>query len=270
MPTVEENKAIWDGSYHWRDGGNKWSESWGDPAMQWHATILPRIYRFVPTTTILEIGPGFGRWTAFLAGLCDRLILVDLSTQCINACRERFGEGGKISYHVNDGRSLAMVPDESVDFVFSYDSLVHAEADVLSEYLHQLARKLKPGGVGFFHHSNAGQYAAYFKVMGRVRRVRPLKFLFRLFGINLTYHKRALSMTAEAFQRMAADAGLCCLSQELINWRSPFLLDCHSVVARLDHQQPQACRRLENDRFMEEAELTARLAPLYSDFRPGR
>ena len=32
-----------------------------------------------------------------------------------------------ISYFVNDGRSLAMVPERSVDFAFSFDSLVHVD-----------------------------------------------------------------------------------------------------------------------------------------------
>jgi CheY-like chemotaxis protein len=36
-----------------------------------------------------------------------------------------------VTCFVNDGKSLAMLPDESVDFIFSYDSLVHAEADAV-------------------------------------------------------------------------------------------------------------------------------------------
>ena len=50
-----------------------------------------------------------------------------------------------------------MVEDGSIDFVFSFDSLVHVEADVLDAYLDQLARKLTPDGVGFIHHSNMGR-----------------------------------------------------------------------------------------------------------------
>jgi cyclopropane fatty-acyl-phospholipid synthase-like methyltransferase len=39
------------------------------------------------------------------------------------------------------------------DFVFSFDSLVHVESDVIENYLTQLAKKLKPNGIGFIHHS---------------------------------------------------------------------------------------------------------------------
>ena len=30
---------------------------------QWFGLIFPRIHAFLPTGTILEIAPGFGRWT---------------------------------------------------------------------------------------------------------------------------------------------------------------------------------------------------------------
>ena len=37
-----------------------------------------------------------------------------------------------------------MIQDKSIDFVFSFDSLVHAEAEVIEAYLNQLAMKLQP------------------------------------------------------------------------------------------------------------------------------
>ena len=49
-----------------------------------------------------------------------------------------------------------MVDDESIDFAFSADSLVHADLDVIAAYLSELARTLRPNGVGFIHHSNLG------------------------------------------------------------------------------------------------------------------
>ncbi len=35
-----------------------------------------------------------------------------------------------------------MVADRNVDFVFCFDSLVHADADVIQDYLRQLGRNL--------------------------------------------------------------------------------------------------------------------------------
>jgi hypothetical protein len=64
--------------------------------------------------------------------------------------------------------SLDVAVDGSVDFVFSFDSLVHVEMDVIEAYLKQLAAKLTPNGVGFIHRSNLGQYAAYLSGLSRL------------------------------------------------------------------------------------------------------
>ena len=172
--------------------------------MLWYRTVRPRIHRYVPTGTVLEIGPGFGRWTQYLRHLCRRLILIDLSERCINACRERFAGDTRIEYIANDGASLEMVPDQSVDFIFSFDSLVHAEADAVGAYLEQAARKLKPGGAGFIHHSNLGAF------------VHPRTGHVRRFVTKRNW--RAESMSADVFRRSCDAAGLECRSQELINW----------------------------------------------------
>ena len=117
MGTIAQNLHSWDVAYDWQHQGREWSKDWGGVEMQWHGSILPRIHAFIPTRCILEIGPGFGRWTHFLKDLCDRLIVVDLSKKCIRACRHRFRHCAHISYHTNDGRSLDAVVDGTVDFV---------------------------------------------------------------------------------------------------------------------------------------------------------
>ena len=154
MPSLDENTRRWSDSYEWADAGEEWSRAWGGSEAQWFGSILPRLHAYVPARTILEVAPGFGRWTRFLWPLCDRMVLVDLSERCIDACRERFGDEGSIEYHVNDGSSLEMVTDASIDLAFSFDSLVHAEADVIESYVTQLRHKLTEDGVAFLHHSN--------------------------------------------------------------------------------------------------------------------
>ena len=79
MGTIAQNRYSWDIAYDWKHQGSEWSKDWGGVEMQWYASILPRIHAFIPTSCILKIGPGFGRWTHFLKDLCDRLIVVDLS-----------------------------------------------------------------------------------------------------------------------------------------------------------------------------------------------
>ena len=160
MPSLEWNKQAWDSEYDWKKlGGSNWSAAYGNTESQWFGSLYPRIHNFVPAMTILEIAPGAGRWTQFLVHQCERLIAVDYSQDCVNICNERFKAIEHATFHVNDGKSLEMVPDGSIDLVFSFDSLVHVEADVMESYIHELARKLKPNGVGFIHHSNLKSYS---------------------------------------------------------------------------------------------------------------
>jgi len=61
-----------------------------------------------------------------------------------------------------------MIQDKSIDFVFSFDSLVHAEAKVIEAYLNQLAMKLSQNGIGFIHHSNLGKYQQAFSLIDKI------------------------------------------------------------------------------------------------------
>lgn len=150
MADVDINKKVWNEDYPWPQRGEEWSFSWGGADRQWYITILPRIHSFLPAETILEIAPGFGRWTQYLKEHCMHLIVVDLSEKCIEFCKKRFSQDSHISYHVNDGKSLAMIPDNSIDFAFSFDSLVHAEEDVIQSYLSGLAKKNKKRRRGLY------------------------------------------------------------------------------------------------------------------------
>ena len=142
--------------YDWKDAGEEWSERWGTSKAQWSETILPRIKDCLPAITILEIGPGYGRWTEYLKDHCERLIVVDRAAECIDACRSRFAADPRITGYVNNGGSLDMIPDASVDFIFSFDVFVHINHAEVSSYAAEFARVLKPGGVGIVHHGTVG------------------------------------------------------------------------------------------------------------------
>ena len=184
MVTVDENKAWWDEAYDWRESGDEWSEPWGGASNQWHGSVFPRVHRFLPAPRILEIGCGFGRWTQFLKDQCDHLTALDLAENCIAACEERFADATNITFVVNDGSSLEMIEDSSIDFVFSFDSLVHVDQSTLDRYIAQLPRILTPAGAAFLHHSNLGAYSRRYgrlaripKLTGALRRLHVLEYL---------------------------------------------------------------------------------------------
>jgi SAM-dependent methyltransferase len=267
MPTIEENRSLFDEIYDWPQAGEEWSDHWGGPHMQWYGSLLPRISGFVPADTILEVGPGYGRWTAFLKGLCNRLILVDLSESCINRCRERFAKCSHISYFVNDGKSLETVSNSSVDFIFSFDSLVHAEDTVLKAYVAEFAKKLRPNGVAFIHHSNLGEYKRRAEVQFQLSKVPKLYRLLERWGIcdNLATQWRAQSMTAAKMALFADESGLECVGQELLNWETRFVLvDCLSTLVPRGSTWSRPNRVVKNAGFMLEARRLSDLSRLYT------
>ena len=261
MPTLRENKTTWDGAYAWEQRGDEWSTAWGGPAMQWHGAILPRIHAFLPAPTILEIACGYGRWTQYLASQCQRLLAVDLSEECIAACRQRFAAHDHLEYFVNDGRSLDMVRDGSVDFVFSFDSLVHADASVLQAYVTQLARILRPEGAAFLHHSNLGEYA-YYDTVHRIPKLQAI--LSRLGILERDLHWRDPGVTGAQIANFAASAGLQCIVQEKITWGTRrALIDCMSTIVRPGSKRAGTPRVRRNPDFMRQAAGLARLAAAY-------
>lgn len=263
MPGIEENRATWNAPSSWAAGGDEWSGAWGGTELLWHGSLLPRLHAFLPAQTVLELGPGHGRWTHYLKDLCDELVLVDVAESCIDACRGRFRDASHIRYHVNDGKSLAMVPDRALDLVFSFDSLVHAEHDVLEAYLHQLAGKLKPDGIGFVHHSNMGSYRAAAalarRVPDRVRRVLTQRRLL----VNV-YAWRAESTTAEGFAELCENAGLTCVAQEKIPWQyGRGLTDVLSLFTPRGSRWERPNLVVEDRGFIEEAGRLAQVGRLY-------
>src|ERR1044071_7658319 len=184
--------------YNWKEAGGEWSEPWGSSAAQWAGTIFPRIRDCLPADTILEIAPGFGRWTHYLKDYCNKLWAIDKSAECIDACQQRFAGDFHVHCILNDGLSLSMVPDGSVDFVFSFDSFVHPDREIVEGYLRQLNTKLKAGGKGCIHHSNFGEYVN----SPRERLPEPLaKLLIKAKILDWAHHRNP-SMTAETFRAL--------------------------------------------------------------------
>jgi SAM-dependent methyltransferase len=244
MPDVAWNRYFWNETSNWPLGGEEWSATWGGSSAQWFGSLLPRLRCFVPCRAILEIAPGFGRWTRFLLALCQEYAGIDVSETCVAACRERFASQG--SFHTNDGYSLAAVPDGRFDLVFSFDSLVHAEMDVIQSYLPQVVSKLRSRGVAFLHHSN----------------------LRMLDGKAVNNHARAPTVSAALVQTCVNVAGGHVLRQEIIDWGGTEHLDCLTLFARAGAYDQETIVR-SNTSFMAEAEIIrSSIAPWQFDSKP--
>ena len=246
MAEISANLQGWS-DYNWTLGGEEWSEPWGGSEYLWWRTVYPRIIHFLPTDHILEIAPGFGRFSQYLKNQCRHLTLVDLTPKCIEACRARFKSSSHIDYVVNDGKSFPTIPESSVDFIFTFDSLVHANVEVFQDYLKESARILKPTGAAFFHHSNIGVY--------RDQKTGQLTVS--------NEHWRDESMQAEVFADLCKTVGLTCLVQEKINWRVEEFNDCFSLAGHKKTTVWPSNQVFENPKFMEEADNSLTISKYY-------
>jgi len=98
----------------------------------------------------LEIGCGPGRLMKPLSRHLGEIHGIDVSDQMIRLARERLADIPHAHVHATDGSSLGRFADDSFDFVYSYAVFQHIPSrDVVLEYMREIKRVLKPGGV--FH-----------------------------------------------------------------------------------------------------------------------
>jgi ubiquinone/menaquinone biosynthesis C-methylase UbiE len=247
--TLTENKENWE-KFDWTAGdklagGERWSGAFGNSEAQWHFAILPRIHRHLPTRVICEIAPGYGRWSKFLLDSCQTYWGVDIVDRCVQACLDRFKAYKNARFFVGDGATLQPIEDHSVDLVFSFDSLVHCDAETMGSYVPEIIRTLKPQGRAFIHHSNLRECPA-----ALADKESPI-------------HWRATNVSAAIVRGMITQAGGTVYSQELINWsNTSHLIDCITTFGcASDHVVHSEI--VENKDFMRFASVVGNIASLY-------
>jgi SAM-dependent methyltransferase len=235
MPNLDWNRRMWTEDSTWTTAGEEWSGDWGDSEAQWFGSLYPRLHRLLPAETILEIAPGFGRWTRFLLPQCGHYIGMDLSASCVDACRNRFAGYPHARFIQNDGLSLPDVSEGSIDLVFSYDSLVHCEIEVLQQYIPQIIEKLAAGGLAFIHHSNL------LAITGDPKASSA--------------HHRAGSVSAQRVAALVAESSGKVLLQESLSWGTETMDDCITVFGKAAAFPGCEPMTLENPWFMTEAAM---------------
>jgi SAM-dependent methyltransferase len=159
--TVGENRAMWN-DYDWAESGEEWTraaqiERGLDP-QRWKASLIDNMmFKYIRRdATVLEIGAGAGRWGEVLAPVCRHLILADISQKCLSLCHRRFSTYPNVEYFLIADDGLGRIPQETVDYIWSYDSFVHINPTDADRYLADFYRILKPGAYALIHH--AGSY----------------------------------------------------------------------------------------------------------------
>jgi SAM-dependent methyltransferase len=177
----DENRRRWN-RWDWSRMGEEWTAS-----EEWKQALVDEV--LLPTIpaggTVVEIGPGGGRWSVLLAPRSERLVLVDVAQRPLDLVAERLRDAGNVEYVLTDGSAVAGVADASVDAVWSFDVFVHIAPGDQAGYLAEIARVLRPGGIAAIHHAD-----------GRNRGLAPSRAGWRA------------PMTAELFASLARERGL--------------------------------------------------------------
>jgi len=149
MPSVKWNLDNWSHSLqqHQTHEDSPYGDQWGTPETkpQLKDVIQTWLEPFVGADkTILEIGPGGGRWTQYLLH-SKALYCVDINPLMLDYIAERFSNPSNLNVYLSQGNDLPKLAAGTVDFMFSFGTFVHIEPDDISRYLRNLKPLLHPG-----------------------------------------------------------------------------------------------------------------------------
>jgi SAM-dependent methyltransferase len=150
--SVAQNKLTWN-NWNWNKMGEEWTKS-----EEWKNKLAGEIImKLVPdNSSVIEIGPGGGRWSEFLLKKASKLNLVDISEKCLELCKESFASNSNVRYNLIKEIKFIFAENSSVDVVFSYDVFVHIDKEQIEEYFHEFERVLKSNGKIILHYSKVG------------------------------------------------------------------------------------------------------------------
>ncbi len=180
-----------------RIGGGILGEEWAPPE---HTRFI--FERFAepylhPEATVVEIGPGGGKFSRLLVDRCRELFLVDISREMIQRANAACAGKAK-ELLVRDGQ-LDSLENESIDLVFSYDVFIHLEAEEVFRYFAEVNRALKKGGTFSVHSSTYESRWGFHSFLQQLRDNHP--------RIGQRYGGRMYPLTSAIVRRFAEHSG---------------------------------------------------------------
>jgi len=183
------------------------------------ASVFRAMFRRLNPSCLVDLACGHGRHAARIMadpGLQQpsRMILIDVNSENVDYCRNRFAAEPRIQVLQNNGMDLAPLKQNSVSAVLCFDAMVHFEYDCVVSYIRDAFRILQPNGRALFHHSN-------YSSPGSV-------WLYNPHGRNF--------MSRELFAHAAMRTGFQIINQLIMDWgdgetRFP-RLDCLSLIEK--------------------------------------
>ena len=83
--------------------------------------------------------------------MAKRVIGVDLFEVSEKYIRSKYPQITNFEFYKTSGNELNGIDDNSVDFIYSIDSLMRLDPIVINDYINEVYRVLKKGGEAFLH-----------------------------------------------------------------------------------------------------------------------
>ena len=142
-------QSLWEGGF--RTGYNQKRNQGG---------IEEYLSTMIKNKCVLEIGCGGGQWSKFMYDYVEQLYCVDILSAEHNQFWEYVGKDktDKVHYiHINNFL-LSEIPDDIIDFVFSYDVFCHISLSGIDEYIRNIYAKCKNGALLLIMYADAYKY----------------------------------------------------------------------------------------------------------------
>ena len=123
---------------------------------KWTADQMLAALDIKESDTVLELGCGVARIGKILAPHCKKWVGVDISDNMINVAKERTANDSNVEFHVLERNDLKAIEDNSIDKAYSVAVFCHIDKEDLFNYLRELKRIVKPGGLIYIETWNLG------------------------------------------------------------------------------------------------------------------
>tara|TARA_Y100000588_G_scaffold394440_1_gene514962 strand:+ start:3032 stop:3787 length:756 start_codon:yes stop_codon:yes gene_type:complete len=97
-------------------------------------------------TVVLDLGCGYGRFVEFYAAIASFVYAIDVTDYIIDICKTKYAGIKNVAFIKNNGYSLEMIDDSSIDLVSCYTVFQHIPRKATQSYLKEFSRIIKPNG----------------------------------------------------------------------------------------------------------------------------
>jgi ubiquinone/menaquinone biosynthesis C-methylase UbiE len=131
------------------------SNRWGyidkyNPGLGDYAKIKDILIAKCSNKSTLDLGCLDGKWSEVIIKNASSLTLVDLGDDLLPLLKKKLGD--EFNFYKTKGNELSGVDENSIDLIFSMDSLVRVpNKSYISDYFSEFNRVLRSGGELFIH-----------------------------------------------------------------------------------------------------------------------